>query len=720
MNLRIAALLAATLAVSMQPARGATSSTSITEGDHANGPGQGHHQSEHPMEHVIVSMPAHRQDARTAMPVTVLSNEALRRQAALSLGETLSQMPGLASASFGPAVGQPVIRGQHGPRVMVLENGLPSLDVSSNSADHAISAEPLLADSIEVLRGSSSLLYGGGAIGGVVNVIDGRIPSRPQNGLSGAAEIRHSSVDNGRNGVFRVDAGDGQWAWHVDGLYRDWDAPDIPGLAINPANVDDIEDNSDGVLSNADGRGRRLSLGGARHYDSGYWGVSYTHLDNRYGIPAGVHHHDDHSHDDLLEDGHHDEHDEAADDGHGDEGGINLQVKQRRWDLAGDQHFAEAALGPWELLRWRLTYSEYEHREVEADGEVGTLFQRDAAAARLELVHQPIGDLHGVVGLQALSSTFSAEGEEAFVPETEQRNLGLFWLEDLHGDGWQVELGLRGEFDQLQTAAFADRDTHSVSGSVGGTVDLSDQLQVGLSLAQSRRAPSAEERYANGMNSVGSYVVHGATGLIELGDADLGRETANSGDLLFKADFDELTAEVSLFYADFNDYIYLANSGTEQLGSAVYQYRQQDARFSGLEYRLDYLLWQGLGEFSVGLFGDRIRAQLDQGGDIPRLPPRRDGLRMGWTLSQLSAELSWVRAAAQTRPGQGESPTAGYHRLDASVSWAFDAPGGRYTLSVRCKNLGDEMIRSSSSFIRDYAPEPGRSLELALRLDLGD
>lgn len=168
------------------------------------------HRSEQALEHVIVSIPAHKKDARTAMPVTVIDGEALRRAAATSLGETLQQSPGLANASFGAAVGQPVIRGLQGPRVQVLQNGLPSLDVATNSADHAVSVEPILADSIEVLRGTATLLYGGGAIGGIVNVLDNRIPSRQVKGLSGAAEIRHNSVDDGRSGVVRLDGGDGR------------------------------------------------------------------------------------------------------------------------------------------------------------------------------------------------------------------------------------------------------------------------------------------------------------------------------------------------------------------------------------------------------------------------------------------------------------------------------------------------------------------------------
>ncbi|WP_372861507.1 TonB-dependent receptor plug domain-containing protein, partial [Spongiibacter sp.] len=257
-----------------------------------------------PMEHVVVSVAAHKKEAQTALPVTVLDADTLRRQAAATLGDTLNNLPGLSSASFGPGVGQPVIRGHQGPRVQVLRNGLPSLDVSSNSADHAVSVEPLFADSIEVLRGPATLLYGSAAIGGVVNVIDGVIPSRHRDGVAVAAELRGSTVDDGRTSVARLESGAGNWAFNIQSLYRDWADPDIPGSSLNPQAADDpeeLEESSQGYLANADGRSRLQSVGTSYHFsrgaiESGYIGVSYSNLDSNYGIPAGVHHHEEEGH----------------------------------------------------------------------------------------------------------------------------------------------------------------------------------------------------------------------------------------------------------------------------------------------------------------------------------------------------------------------------------------------------------------------------------------
>jgi iron complex outermembrane receptor protein len=654
------------------------------------------------MEHILVTMPIHKKEAQTALPVTILSGDELRRQAAATIGATLAQTPGLSSASFGPAVGQPVIRGQQGPRVQVLQNGLPALDVSSNSADHAVSVEPILADSIEILRGPATLLYGGGAIGGVINVVDGRIPVKPVDGVEGALELRHSSGDDGRSSVLRLDAGDGRWVFHVDNLYRDWSDPDIPGLALNANNLDDVDESSDGYIANASGRTRRTTLGSAYHFDQGYWGLSYSELDNQYGIPAGVHHH-------------HDESESAADESA--EEGVSLAIEQRRWDIAGDLH-----LQNWfELLRWRLAYSDYQHKEIESSGEIGTVFTKQAWAARFELAHMPLGDLHGVVGLQLLDADYSAIGEESFVPQNSNQSVGLFWLEDYHRDNWSIEAGLRADLDSLELVELGlDDKNNNISASLSGVYDINEIWTATLALSQSRRAPNAEERYSNLVNDSSSYVVHGATGAIELGDRNLRDEKSSNADISLRADYDSLTAKVAGFYNQFDQFIYLHNTGTEIDDADVLSYQQQDARFHGVEYELEYLLNQGEEwRWTLSLFGDRIRGELASGEAVPRLPAGQDGLKLGMSNANWQGEIMFAHSLAQTKPGANELKTDGYDRLDTSISRKFSVNEVDFTLLLNGRNLMDEDIRSSSSFIRDYAPEAGRSLELALQLQFG-
>jgi iron complex outermembrane recepter protein len=663
------------------------------------------------LEHVLVTMPVHKTEARTALPVTVLDQETLHRKAAATIGETLNHSPGLASASFGPAVGQPIIRGQQGPRVAVLQNSLPALDVSTNSADHAVSVEPVLADSIEVLRGPSTLLYGGGAIGGVVNVIDRGIPNRAVEGFEGAVEARHNSVNDGRTGIARLDMGNGNWSWHLDGLYRDWNEPDIPGLAVNRNTADEeaLEESSDGYIANASGRTRRFTLGTAYQFDNGYAGISYSELSNFYGIPAGVHHHHEEEGADHEEEGHEEE-----------EGGISLDVSQRRWEAAGDLH----GDGFWEVFRWRAAYSDYEHREIEADGATGTLFTKDAWALRGELGHRELGPVHGVLGVQYQESDFAAIGEEAFVPATTNRALGLFWLEDYHSERWQLEGGLRVDLDQLDSdePELDDNDLTLINGSLAALYDLNDNWTVSAAFSEARRAPGAEERFSNVLNNASSYVVHGASGAIEVGDAGLRREKSDNVEMSLKADYERVTGSVTAFDNQFSDFIFLRNTGTVIEDTPVLAYSQEDARFRGVEYELGFSLlpYSSDAELQLRLFGDRVRAKLDNGDHVPRLPPRRDGVGLSWQSGDWYADLNWVLAGKQDKPGSNETETDSYQRVDANLTWSIEGnDGNRYTALLKLGNLGDEEIRNSTSFIRDSAPEAGRSIELGLRVEFG-
>lgn len=699
----------------------------ISESETAPAHGQSHRPA---LEHVLVSMPAHKKEAKTALPIYRLDGDELQRAAAQNLGDTLAGQPGVNSASFGPAVGQPVIRGHMGPRVQVLQNSLPTLDVSSNSADHAVSVEPLLADSIEVLRGPASLLYGGGAIGGVVNIIDGAIPSRHVEGIEAAAEVRHSSVSDGRTAVSRLDAGSGQWTIHLDALYRDWGSPDIPGLAVNTrtADAEELEESSRGVLANADGRSRQHALGTAYHFsdggeDRGYIGLSFRELTSNYGIPAGVHaEHGEHDDEEHSEEGHHDE--EHHEDEHGEEG-LRIDLVQLRWEAAGDLHLD----GFWELLRWRWTHSDYQHVELEPheEGEstVGTRFERKGQAARLELAHAEWGPLHGVVGVQWQNTRFSAQGDEAFVPPSEQESLGIFVAEDFHFYRWQFEVGLRADLDRLSAEGRPQQEFFGSSASVAALYDITDNWLVAASWSQSRRAATAEERYSNIAAPAGELVVHGATGVIEVGDQDLGHETSDNYEVKLQLSYPRVSGDVTAYYNDFANYIYLQHTEEVQEETSIYRYRQNDATFHGVEYQFDWLLTDGgdAGQFSLGVFGDRINASLNDGEWLPRLPPRSDGLRLAFSRKLakglLTADTSWVRVNAQRRQPLNESATAGYHRVDASVAWSSQFGDTDYTLFVKGRNLGNEEIRNSTSFIRDVAPEPGRNIELGMRVNFG-
>ncbi|GAB3285323.1 TonB-dependent receptor [Parahaliea aestuarii] len=696
-----------------------------------------------PLEHVLVSVPLHKQTAETALPVTVLSGDDLSRAAAATIGDTLNNTPGLANASFGPGVGQPVIRGQQGPRVTVLQNGTSSADASNISADHAVSVEAMLADSIEILRGPSTLLYGGGAIGGVVNVIDNRIPTRRIDGVEGGAEYRHDAASDMDTLVGRLEGGSGNFAFHIDGLYRDWNNLEIPGKAAREHGDEhhdedhdheeehgeghheehEGEETTDGYIANTDGRTRSATVGASYHFDKGFVGFAVNRLENEYGIPAGGHvHHDEDGHEGHEEGDHHEEdHDHEGEDhdheehGHED-GGVRIDLEQTRYDLA--MHLHEPIPG-FEVARAFVTYTDYQHKEIEPGGEVGTRYASDTWEGRLELVHEPFAGMHGVVGLQARDKEFSAVGEEAFIPLTDSRDFGLFLLEDYHINAWTFEGGLRYDRDERDPdTTFADsQDFNAFSASASALWDITDAWQLSLALSRAERAPSIEELYSNVENSdPESWIVHAATSAIELGNPDLDTETSNNADLSLRWDSGSHYVEVTAYYNDFHDYIDLENTGIEVDETPVHAYIQGDATFRGVEVDSQFTLASfGGGAVMLRLFGDITEGELDNGDDVPRLPPVRVGSHLSWGNDNLNVWGRVIDAAEQDKPGANEESTEGYTRWDAGVEYRLGVADSQLTLFATLNNITDEEIRLSTSFLRDVSPEAGRSLEAGLR-----
>jgi len=658
------------------------------------------------MEHVLVVMPLHKTSVETAFPVTSLYGDALSREAASTLGNTLANLPGIHNASFGPGVGQPVIRGLGGPRVMTLQNGTRSADVSGLSGDHTVAVEPLLADSIEVMRGPASLLFGGGAIGGVVNVVDGRIPTQIREDTEVAMALRYSGADRGRSAVFRLDSGLNALQFHFDALARDADNLGVPQGSGSEAGDE---------LENTHARATSATMGMSYHFKQGFWGLAVNRQESQYGLPGGSHahgHDEDHAdHDEDLAD--EDPLDEAQAD---EEVFIRLDMQQTRYDAALHLHDVIPGI---ETLRGFLSVTEYEHLELEGI-EIGTVYSSDTTEGRLELLHDTFAGWHGVLGGQFSTTTFSAVGEESFVPKTDITRRGLFLLEDWHSGDWQVEAGLRMDRDTLSPyeSVFSNRDFTSLSASLGLIYELTPQWHISTSLSRAERAPAVEELYANGANSdVNSWVVHAATQAIELGDASLDTELALNLDVGLTLHHDEHTFRVSLYRNDFDRFINLANTGTDVGGIPVRIYEQQGAKFVGGEIEGDWLLGSFAGgEVSLTTDADWVRGRLDRGGDIPRLPPLTLRLGLQWQGERAFYYGRVSHATEQDRPGDNETSTASWLRWDFGADWQFDTRIGLLTLRAALHNMSDETVRLSTSWLRDEAPEPGRSLDIGFQL----
>ncbi len=662
----------------------------------------------------LIIQGVHVRESQTALPVTLLNEEEIKAVASVNLGDTLSSQPGINNASFGPAVGQPVIRGQQGRRVMSLTNGMANADASGNSADHATTVEPMLATGAEILRGPSTLLYGGGAIGGVINIIDNRFADSLLTKPEFSVEARHDTASDMKTFVGSLSVPMGNFVWHLDATDRQWNDLEIPGLAIHPDYLEEHEEdedhhdedeehheeteNSDGFIANSRGETQAATFGLSYVLDNGFVGFSFNQMTNEYGLPPGVH-------------GDHEEEAGGAEEEHSEEN-IFIDMERKRYDFIASL----GDLGPWvESLNYRLSYTDYEHAEMEGPGEIGTQFRNDSWQQRLQLTHPEVGNWHGVFGLQHSDETFSAVGEESFIPQTDINSFGIFFIEALHTGNFTYEFGARINRDELDPGLAAP-DRSFTTGSYSGSVlwDANDRASLGFAYSHSERAPSTEELYSNNnLASIDECVIHFATGSCEIGNINLNEERSNNLDLSLYLSLPSLDATFTLFYNSFSDYIFQANTGMEVDEFPVRAYQNDDANFVGVE--VDMLL-PITNDWSVRFFGDRVSGKLDDGSYVPRMPPSRLGSELIFNADAFNASLSVIDAADQDNPGFGEIATSGYTRwdftMDYSLASRFD---GELILFSKLRNITDEEVRLATSFLRGFAPETGRSIELGVR-----
>ena len=348
---------------------------------------------------------------------------------------------------------------------------------------------------------------------------------------------------------------------------------------------------------------------------------------------------------------------------------------------------------------------------------MGTQFERETWEGRIELVRE--GDNHSVLGLQWRADEFEAIGDEAYVPQTDSTEFGVFFLQDFHMGDWQFEAGLRGDYVERDPEAMSTDDEDFTSFSISGAAirQLSPDWTASLALSRSERAPATEELYSNVDNTGEELVTHAATGVIEIGNPDLDEESSLNADLTFTWERDAHLAQVTFFYNSFEDYIFLLNTGEDLDETPIYAYEQDDAEFYGVELESSFALTEVYGgQVMLGVFGDMISGEFDDAGDVPRMPPRRIGAELSWVGSNFSAFVKVLNADDQDDPGDFETGTDGYTRWDAGIDYRFTLMDDTEMLAfLKWKNISDEEIRLSTSFLRNYAPEAGESIEAGVR-----
>lgn len=635
-------------------------------------------------EVIVTGAPFGVTDRASLLAVDVLDEEALGIAPAATLGDLVSGLPGVRSTAFSPGASRPVIRGLSGPRVQVLTNGLGMIDASSVSPDHQVAVDPAEARRIEIVRGPSTLVFGGSAIGGVVNIIDDRIPTQPaEGGVDGHVSAQYSSVDDGRSFGARLKANAGPLVLSLDGFTRDasdYDVPVFPESARLLAEEGEEAGDERSVANTfveLDQIGAGLSWIGPR----GFLGASVRRVETIYGVP-----------------GHEHEPDPLAPDA----GGVSIGLQQTRYDVRGELTFDA---GPFSAARLSAGWADYAHTEFEGD-EVGTQFFSEGAEGRLELIQRERGGWQGVVGAQLLDRTFDAVGDEAYVPRTEIAEQGLYTVQRYDRGRLGVEGGVRLDRRSLESPA-TKRDFTTVSASAGVFVRPSAPWFLGLSVARNERAPSEVELFAEGP--------HVATGAFEIGDADLDSEIATSveGTAHFAAG--RFEADLHAYHADYDGFIDLRPTGQVDPDSdlPIFEYVQTQATFRGLEAEAQVSLWED-GDRSLVLSGaaDWVRASSDL-GPVARVPPWSATAGLDWTSRRFDAGLEVRHVGEQDRTAAFERPTDSYTlvNLKGAVRPFADRD---VTVFAEVHNLTDAEAREHASFQKDIAPLPGRNLRVGV------
>lgn len=639
---------------------------------------------------IVTASPLGSEERHIAQPVEILEGDELRRKQALTIGETLAREPGISASDFGLGASRPVIRGLAGSRVRLLENGIGSMDVSNLSPDHAVSIDPLQANQIEILKGPATLLYGSGAIGGVVNLVTDRIPTAVPDAPAADSFFRYDSASDERSGGGRLEAGFGNFAMRFDGLKRTTSDYAIPGFAsLNPEPGD-----RPGELANSDVDTENLAGGGSYVADRGYLGFSVAHFASNYGIP-----------------------------GRGDEVGVRIDLDQLRYDIAGEIESPSPGI---EQLKFALGHNDYRHRELEPGGEIGTDFQNDEYEGRIELLHDPVLDFHGALGVQVRHQDFVASGEEALTPPVLGRSIGVFLFEERDLEAWHFELGARYEnthYDAEETAPDSDHDLYSLS--AGTKWEFTDGYSAGLSLTRAQRAPGIEELYNDGP--------HLATLTFERGDPALGQESSNNLDLSLRKHEGRWTFEIAAFANLIEDFIF--GDSVDEDGDGVadrvdeegalspegdllrLDFVQDDAFFYGAELETSYGLVRSsrFGEVDARLYADYVRGKLTDGDNLPRITPPRFGGGLEYRIGAWQGDFEVTRIAEQEDNAALETETDGYTLVELGLSYTPGTEPANLSLSIRGTNLLDEDARRHTSFVKDIAPLPGRSALVTLR-----
>jgi len=675
---------------------------------------------------VVESSPLDTKINETTQSVGILTGDELDRARSKTIAETLSDLPGVNQTQFGPSANRPIIRGQDKFRIKVVQNGSDSFDVSGQSEDHAVPIDPLLVDRIEILRGSSALLHGGSAIGGVVNVIDRSIPTDIPSGISGSLLSSYSSVDDGFNSGITAFAGSDNFNFQINGFIRDFNDYETPSFYKEDHHSGDLEGPFN-LVKNSHGESQSIGFGGSYKLDSGYTGFSFSNYENDYGVPG------EHAESDTL-----------------------IEMERDRFEFRSEIEITDSE---WlRAVELNLGYADYKHSESGYETEdnvtewhTHSTYFKEGFDAKIAFDHE-FGVLRGVFGIHGVFDEFKIEGEESIlgglskddnnnsVPQNDaissedSTRIALFLIEQYAlSDQTILNGGIRWESFARDYEGTGDRDDSLFSASGGASHDLNEIWNISGNLSYSERAPDTAELYSDGG--------HHATESYDVGTSTLGTESAVGIEVILRKKIGNITGQFSAFHTEYKNYIFLED--TEQIRDATghlpnradnefssgaegleeKKYESADAEFQGFEVEIDWLAMENPGwDLLLSAYGDMVRGKnKTEGGNLPRIPAARIGFGFEVQQEKLDFGMKFIRSLKQDKVAvhedHSEEATDAYSILSAFASYDINIGDNVGTLFLRGNNLTDELAFNHASVLKNHAPSAGRSVEVGLKFD---
>ncbi len=634
------------------------------------------------MEEVIVSTPFHKLQSENVMKVERVSTDELKSSGASTLAEGIENIAGVDIISTGTGIGKPVIRGLSSNRVLTYTQGV-RLENQQFGDEHGLGINEAGIESVEVIKGPASLLYGSDALGGVLYLNPEKFA--PSGETHGDINSSYFSNTLGTTTGLGIKTSGEKVKFLTRGSY---------------SSFSDYKTGAEYRVTNSRFNEKDLKTGFQYLGNKFKTTLRYNYNRSNIGIPEEV----------------------------------GEQTRKRTPELPFqeiDNHIISVDNTLFlhdSSIDFKVGYLINDRREFEEDPAEAALHMKLKTLNYDVKYHLPeMGKFETIVGLQGMFQNNGNTGEEILISDATTTDIGIlatthYHLEDLDLQGGirfdrrKIESDAAREIGNMDYIPALDKTFESFTAAVGGKFDFSSELSIRLNLASGFRAPNLAELTSNG--------VHEGTNRYERGNPLLNNEKNFQTDVSLEYLNKHVEFYVNGFYNAVNDYIFLSPTDEFLDGVKVYDYRQDNANLYGGEFGFhlhphpyDWLHWESSFETVTG--------KLENGEYLPLIPANllRNTFRIEFKDAKqrkgTSVFVTLKNTLDQTQVSSFETRTGGYSLLSAGVESSLTVEKLRFKLGITGTNLTDKAyIPHLSRFKPEGIFDMGRSVVVRLKVEM--